>query len=276
MRDALSSLKSQKWSFTIPGVFWGLISLLIRVTPGLSAVGLYRFWINPPEPGTTGLTSEHYIKMGAVLVALVVVESAKDYLAKRKREVVDQDRYIFNLVESAIKLDPSDPKEYFKELLRHLERLTVLVYEIDAARSTKISANLMKVRHEITGKGKQAKTSTFLDVTYFGTTHLGREHRAFEVDQNNPGPGAIEAYLKGEWIYTRNTLDPKLQGYFDPKKEYRSIMSIPLKDANQTVFALVNIDSAHADTFGDKRCIEMMKVKARPILALIELNKENL
>lgn len=164
-----------------------------------------------------------------------------------------------------------NPKYYFSTILSYIEKVVKAIL-VDASsgklnsNSVVIGANLM-VFHRSTSK---------LELKYFGTVMAGREKISLNVDQNSPKPGAPAACARERIIYINDTHSEKYREFFDLDKDYRSIISIPIRNPKDGVTAVVNIDSNIPEHFGSDEYIRTRIIpKLDPFIGLISLEKES-
>jgi hypothetical protein len=210
----------------------------------------------------------------AAAFILVVADYIKDWRWLGGKIQLDEQEIIFGVIGGAIQLAADtqgnkkqrNPDHYFSDLLKSIESVTKIVLGQSEAQGVKISANLMIPRNQPVDT---------LKLEYWGTRLDGREDITLQVDNNSPTPGAVAAYVTRKPIYIPNTMLPVYKDHFDPEKDYRSIISIPVKDSGGNVYGVVNIDSNVEELFGSMEVISTNLIpKIKPLINLIVLKRD--
>ncbi len=154
---------------------------------------------------------------------------------------------------------------YVTELLKYLEKVVILVLGEYGVSAGEICTNLMILK----------ESPLRLDLMYFGTFMSGRKKIILPVNIEALVPGAPEAYFYRKTMYVNNTMSDNFRKYFDESKPYRCIISIPILDADEHPFAILNIDSDIPDQFVGKDFIDQKIIPTiNPLVLLIKLEKD--
>jgi len=197
------------------------------------------------------------------------------YVTRKKERQIKERKLIYDCIGGAIeqlieiksqKSHPLDVKiHYITELLKYMEKVVILVLGEYGINAGEICTNLM-IKKE---------NPLRLDLMYFGTFMSGRKKIILPVNTDALVPGAPEAYFYRKIMYINNTMSGNFRKFFDENKPYRCIISIPLLDAEEHPFAILNIDSDIPDQFDGKEFIDQKIIPAiNPLVLLIKLEKE--
>lgn len=216
------------------------------------------------------------ITIGAFL--LVALNYLREHVNTwRTDKELQAEKTIYAIIGGAIeelnefKCNPSNENpKYVYEILKYVEHAVFVVLKTYSITPNSLSANLMLVEND----------PLCLSLKFFGTKLAGRKRIKIPINLEDPLPGAPEAFVLNKMIYIDNTQNEKYKPYFDPTKDYRSIISIPIMDsATEKVYAVINIDSPEPNQFESKEFIEkkiLPKIHTLILLFSLERNLFNL
>jgi len=208
----------------------------------------------------------------AVLVVFTYLRELQ--VTKKKEGQLKERKVIYDCIGGAIEKlielgeaqaeDGKDKTPYIAGLLRYIEKVVELALREAGIQIGDITSNLMVVKDN----------PLALDLLYFGTYLTGRKKIVLPITQPIL-PGAPEAYLLKKAMYINDIKAPEYKKYFDQGKSYRSIISIPITESNDTVFAVLNIDSDIPDQFVSKDFVDKKVIPTvTPLTLLLRLEKD--
>jgi hypothetical protein len=264
----ITDLVNKRHSFTWKNIlrFLGrfLISYIVYSIPLLLTI-----WIRESKISKF-LPYEWYI-LGFGPVPLVVFAYVQEYFrTKKNEETIQENKIIYDCIGGAIDLlieyksrSQPDLNNYISDLLKYTEKIVSLVLKSNGIEQGTLCVNLM------------IKTDSTLDLAYFSMFMHGRERRQLIINPEELLPGAPEACYYNKTTYIPNILSRKYKRYFDKKKPYRSIISIPISGLHNIVYAIMNIDSDQPNQFQSQDFINKKILPSiSPVISLMQLEHD--
>lgn len=244
------------------------ISLVIRKDRSVSFFDIFKFifnflilyipfWAAIFFPLHLGMKSGEYLTYGQWMIifilpfGLVIISYFREYIVTHKREKkLRRDIVIFSCIASAIKLitlqdfqNKSSKNEFVKDLLSYFHRVIDVILSEEGIPMGTICSNLM-IYYDNPEK-------LVLEHIGFYTAGHGEEKFTLPIDRENPLSGAPAAFVNDKTIYIDDTESEKYSKYFLTEDNWnvKSFISLPIRDTNKKVFAILNIDSDIAQQF---------------------------
>ncbi len=119
--------------------------------------------------------------------------------------------------------------------------------------------------------------SNILRTSHWGTKLDGREDFDIVVGEDGPMAGASRAFTEKQPAYSEDKSSSQLDGVFGAKKNYPTVLSIPImENPDQDIVGVLNIDSTLRDAFRTKDFIrKSLLPKLMPIVHLLRIELLN-
>lgn len=188
---------------------------------------------------------------------------------KRKNKKIENDKIVYDLIGGAIQElhdiksnKPNENGHYIDEILVFIEKVVFTILHSSGTLCGILCVNYME------------KEEDHLKLIKFATKFQDRDKPNIPLDEENPLPGAPEAWVYKTPIYVNDIDSPKYKEYFKGSFKFKSFISIPVMN-DGIVFGVINIDSTIKDQFGnDDYIVKKILPKINPLLLLFVFESE--
>ena len=193
--------------------------------------------------GTKLSFTQWWASMLGAFLLVVISYFGDNYRDRVKNKTIESDKIIYDCIGGAIqelheiKINKAlDNNHYIDEILVYIEKVIVSIFKATGTPCGTLCVNFM------------VKEGNYLVLTKFATKFQDRDKPKILFNENEPLPGAPEAWVFKKTIYINDIENDKYKSYFQGVFKFKSFISIPVLN-NGIVFGIINIDSNIKDQF---------------------------